>query len=219
MAGANNPKGRAKAAAGKSKAAARVVRAPNVPKRKPVMAEPKKPAADGAAERNVDQIRDILFGGQMRDYERRFHELHQKLEADLTRMREAQDKRLMQIEKRVDDQFEKLNKLMRQEIDDRNGAVADLESRVQQAARTARAEINKAVDGVSGEVAQSDDRLRAALADLQQTFSARAGETEAALSRSNSQLRAEKVGREDLAALLAEFSLRLQGDFELPKPK
>ena len=219
MAGANNPKGRAKAAAGKSKAAARVVRAPNVPKRKPVMAEPKKPAADGAAERNVDQIRDILFGGQMRDYERRFHELHQKLEADLTRMREAQDKRLMQIEKRVDDQFEKLNKLMRQEIDDRNGAVADLESRVQQAARTARAEINKAVDGVSGEVAQSDDRLRAALADLQQTFSARAGETEAALSRSNSQLRAEKIGREDLAALLAEFSLRLQGDFELPKPK
>lgn len=219
MAGANNPKGRAKAAAGKSKAAARVVRAPNVPKRKPVMAEPKKPAADGAAERNVDQIRDILFGGQMRDYERRFHELHQKLEADLTRMREAQDKRLMQIEKRVDDQFEKLNKLMRQEIDDRNGAVADLESRVQQAARTARAEINKAVDGVSGEVAQSDDRLRAALADLQQTFSARAGEAEVALSRSNSQLRAEKVGREDLAALLAEFSLRLQGDFELPKPK
>lgn len=219
MAGANNPKGRAKAAAGKSKAAARVVRAPNVPKRKPVMAEPKKPAADGAAERNVDQIRDILFGGQMRDYERRFHELHQKLEADLTRMREAQDKRLMQIEKRVDDQFDKLNKLMRQEIDDRNGAVADLESRVQQAARTARAEINKAVDGVSGEVAQSDDRLRAALADLQQTFSARAGEAEVALSRSNSQLRAEKVGREDLAALLAEFSLRLQGDFELPKPK
>jgi low affinity Fe/Cu permease len=100
------------------------------------MSEPKKPAADGAADRNVDQIRDILFGGQMRDYERRFTDLHQKLEADLARMREAQDKRLAQIEKRVDDQLEKLNKLVRQEIDDRNGAVADLESRVQQAART-----------------------------------------------------------------------------------
>ncbi len=219
MASASKPKGRVKAVASKRKTGTRTTRVPNVPKRKPVMADPKKPAADGAAERNVDQIRDILFGGQMRDYERRFVELHQKLEADLARMREAQDKRLAQIEKRIDDQFDKLNKLMRQEIDDRNGAVADLESRVQQAARTARAEINKAVDGVSGEVVQSDERQRAALDDLQQTFAVRAGEAEAALARTGTQLRAEKVGREDLAALLAEFALRLKGDFELPKPK
>ena len=36
------------------------------------MAEKKNPPADAAADRNVEQIRDILFGGQMRDYERRF---------------------------------------------------------------------------------------------------------------------------------------------------
>ena len=207
-----------KAAAAQRKAP-RAKPTPNTPKRKTSMSEPKKPAADGAADRNVDQIRDILFGGQMRDYERRFTDLHQKLEADLARMREAQDKRLAQIEKRVDDQFEKLNKLVRQEIDDRNGAVADLESRVQQASRTARAEINKAIDGVSGEVAQSDERLRTALADLNDTFNARVGETENALSRSGAQLHAEKVGREDLAALLSEFALRLTGDFDLPGAK
>lgn len=183
------------------------------------VSEKKIPAADtNGAERNVDQIRDILFGGQMRDYERRFHELNQKLEADLARMREAADKRLAQIEKRIDDQLDKLGKLVRQEIDDRTGALADLESRVQQAARTARAEINKAVDGVSDEVAQSDERLRAALADLHDTMAARAGDTEAALSRASTELRADKVGREDLAALLTEFALRLKGDFDLPKP-
>ncbi len=205
-----------KAPAAKRKRPPGAAARPNTPKRKTPMSEPKKPAADGAADRNVDQIRDILFGGQMRDYERRFTDLHQKLEADLARMREAQDKRLAQIEKRVDDQLEKLNKLVRQEIDDRNGAVADLESRVQQAARTARGEINKAIDGVSGEVTQSDERLRAALADLTDTFNARVDGTESALSRSGAQLHAEKVGREDLAALLSEFALRLTGDFDLP---
>ena len=122
------------------------------------------------------------------------------------------------MEKRIDDQFDKLGKLVRQEIDDRNGAVADLESRVQQAARTARAEINKALDGVSNEVAQSDERLRAALADLHDTFAARAGDAEAALSRSSAELRADKVGREDMAALLTELALRLKGDFDLPTP-
>ncbi|MEO6341923.1 MAG: hypothetical protein ABIO49_02130, partial [Dokdonella sp.] len=93
------------------------------------MADPKKPAADGGADRNVDQIRDILFGGQMRDYERRFQELNQRLEGDLARLRDTQEKRLAQIDKRIDDQLEKLNKLVRQEMQDRNSAVDDLESR------------------------------------------------------------------------------------------
>ncbi len=191
------------------------------------MADPKKPAAgngsdqggDHGKDRNVDQIRDILFGGQMRDYERRFQELNQRLEAELARIGETQDKRLAQIDKRIDDQLEKLGKLVRQEMQDRNSAVDDLESRVQQAARTARGEINKALDALGHELNVSDERLRSAIADLHSTANARAGETESALSRTGAELRAEKVGREDLSALLTEFALRLKGDFDLPIPK
>jgi hypothetical protein len=186
--------------------------------RSKTMADPKKPAADGA-DRNVDQIRDILFGGQMRDYEHRFQALNKRFEAELVRLREAQDKRLAQIDKRVDDQFDKLNKLVRQEIEDRSSAVDDLESRLQQAARTSRGEINKALEAHARELAKSDERLRATIADLGTSFDARAGEAESALSRAGAELRADKVGREDLAALLAEFSLRLRGDFDLPTPK
>ena len=79
------------------------------------MAADDKPV-DGTQDRNVEQIRDILFGGQMRDYERRFQERNQRLEADLARQRDMQDKRLAQIDRRVDDQLEKLGKLMRQEV-------------------------------------------------------------------------------------------------------
>ncbi len=179
------------------------------------MADPKKPAADGA-DRNVDQIRDILFGGQMRDYERRFVDLEQRFEAELVRLREAQDKRLGQMDRRLDEQLDKLGKLVRQEIEDRNGAVDDLESRLQQAARTARGEINKSLDGLSGEIARSDERLRAAIEELGTTLRARANEGESALLRAGAELRAEKVGRDDLAALLTEFALRLRGEFELP---
>jgi exonuclease VII large subunit len=183
------------------------------------MADPKKPAADAGADRNVDQIRDILFGGQMRDYERRFQELNQRFEAELARMRDAQDKRLAQIDKRIDDQLDKLGKLLRQEIQDRNSAVDDLESRLQQAARTARSEVNKALEALGQELANGDERHRAALADLEAGIAARVGETETAMSRGNEELRAEKVGRDDMAALLTEFALRLKGDFDLPTLK
>jgi uncharacterized protein YhaN len=186
------------------------------PRSKP-MADPKKPAAEGGG--NVDQIRDILFGGQMRDYERRFQELNQRFEAELARMRETQEKRLAQLDKRVDDQLEKLGKQLRQEVQDRTGAVDDLETRMQQAARTSRSEINNALEGLAHDLATSDERLREALAELHAAVGARAEQTESALSRASGELRAEKVGRDDLAALLTEFALRLRGDFDLPMPK
>ena len=178
------------------------------------MSEPKKPVDD--ADRNVDQIRDILFGGQMRDYERRFLEMGQRLEAEMARLRDSQDKRLAQIDKRVDEQFDKLSRQLRQEVTDRAQAVDDLESRVQQAARTARSEINNAFDGLGGELKSVDERLREALAELSSVLDERASEAASSLVHTSTELRAEKVGREDLSALLTELALRLKGDFDLP---
>ncbi len=87
---------------------------------------------DASPDRNVDQIRDILFGGQMRDYERRFLDLSQRLESESQRLHSDLDKRLGQLEKRVDDQFDKLTKQLRQEIADRSAGIDDLETRMQQ---------------------------------------------------------------------------------------
>jgi hypothetical protein len=80
-------------------------------------------------------------------------------------------------------------------------------------------ENNKALEGLGRELAASDERLRATLGDLQASLGARAGEAESALQRASTELRAEKVGRDDLAALLTEFALRLRGDFDLPTQK
>jgi hypothetical protein len=175
-----------------------------------------KKAGDGAAERNVDQIRDILFGGQMRDYERRFEQFDARLESELARLRDAQDKRLAQIDKRIDDQLEKLGKLLRQEVQDRNRSLDDLETRLQQAARSARSEVSASLDAHAAELAATDERLRGALADVSRATHTRAGESDSALAKLGAEIRDEKVGREDLAALLAEFALRLRGDFDLP---
>ena len=187
-----------------------------MPSRKKPMSDPKKPAADAPADRNVDQIRDILFGGQMRDYERRFEEFGQRLEAEMNRLRESQDKRIAQIERRLDEQFEKLGKQVRQEVGDRTQAFDDLETRTQQAARTARGEINGALAALEQELATTDERLRDAIAELSTALGTRSSEAGAALARSTAELRTEKVGREDLSGLLIELALRLKGEFELP---
>ena len=182
------------------------------------MTDKKQADTDGAGDRNVDQIRDILFGGQMRDYERRFVELAQKLEQEAARLRGEMEKRVAALEKRFDDASEKLARQVRQEINDRGKACDDLESRVQQAARTARNEINAALGELQSDLEAADERERKALAEVAGSLAKASKEHESALGAARSELRSEKVGREDLAALMTELALRLKGDFELPPP-
>ena len=171
---------------------------------------------DNANDRNVDQIRDILFGGQMRDYERRFLDLSQRLESESQRLHDDLDKRLAQLEKRVDDQFEKLGKQLRQEVADRTQSIDDLETRMQQGQRTLRGELQGGLQALEADLGAKDERQREALAELRQLLATRVSELNAALSRSDQELRSDKVGRSDLAALLTEVALRLNGEFELP---
>jgi len=178
------------------------------------MSEKKTPGADGGG--NVEQIRDILFGGQMRDYERRFQELNQRIEADLASMRADADKRFSTLEKRLDEQLDKLSKAQRQEVGDRNKAVDDLESRLMQAARSQRGELNTAIENVNHELSATDERLRGLLGELESLLKDQATRASQALGTAREELRGEKVGREDLAALFTEVAMRLQGQFDLP---
>jgi len=182
------------------------------------MTDKKQPDSDASGDRNVDQIRDILFGGQMRDYERRFVELAQRLEQESARLKTEMEKRLSALEKRLDDASEKLARSVRQEISDRGKASDDLESRLQQAARTARNEINSAIGELQSGLDAADERERKALAEHSAALAKSFKDAESALGAARAELRNEKVGREDLAALMTELALRLKGDFELPPP-
>ncbi|WP_313920038.1 hypothetical protein [Tahibacter sp.] len=183
------------------------------------VSDKKAPASDPAgADRNVDQIRDILFGGQMRDYERRFQELNQRIEADFEGLRQDQERRFAQLDKRLDEQVEKIGRALRQEVSDRAAATDDLETRLLQSARTQRSELTAAIDALNHELSSGEERLRAALAELDAALKEQAGRLTQSLTRSRDELRGEKVGRDDLAALLTEVALRLKGDFDLPGP-
>jgi uncharacterized protein YukE len=209
----------------KTAAAARKITRPAPPRsaRSAAQSQPKagsfsmdKNSGGDSADRNVDQIRDILFGGQMRDYERRFQEMIQKLDLETQRLRDDFERRSGAIEKRLDEQLEKLLKQLRQEVNDRGQALDDLESRVQQAARTSRTEVNNTLASLQQDMGRSDERLRAAVAELNAAIKQLGDASSGALSGARDELRAEKLSREDLAAMLTEVALRLKGQFDLP---
>ncbi|MCE3002099.1 MAG: hypothetical protein LW860_05260 [Xanthomonadaceae bacterium] len=170
-------------------------------------------------DRNVEQIRDILFGGHMRDYERRFGELGRRLELESERLREEVERRFAALDARLDDHVERLGRLLKQEAADRIRQLDDLESRTLSAARTQREEINAALSQLAEDLARRDERARASLASLSGSLDRAASQAEASLAAARTELRLEKVGREDLSALFTELALRLKGEFELPARK
>src|SRR5437879_3236643 len=69
-------------------------------------AEARTPQLMPSGAGNVDKIRDILFGNQMRDYETRFARLEETVAKETAEMRESSRRRFDQLEQYIKREFE-----------------------------------------------------------------------------------------------------------------
>lgn len=172
---------------------------------------------DADVEGNVDKIRDILFGGQMRDYDQRFNELEKRLNQSIERLSRDFEKRI-----------ERLDGYTKREVDKLADQVKAERQARKEDAKAGGEELQHLTDQVETWFAEVDDQvateskeLRAELHDQHETLvslvrEARDQLNEALLAESR-KLADQKLAREDLASLLSEVALRLQNDFKLPK--
>jgi hypothetical protein len=167
-------------------------------------------------DRKMDQVRDILFGSLMRDYDRRFQEMEARLRAEIERLEGEHGRRTAAIEERLDARAEKLAAQLRQESAARAAAIEDLDHRGSQALRTQRGELVAAIEQVESDLSRSDAREREALAQLQSSLDVAMRSLREEQSTERDALRGEKLGREDLADMMAELSMRLRGTLDLP---
>ena len=166
---------------------------------------------------NVDKIREILFGGQMRDYEQRFADLETRLTKNIEHISSSFDKRLERLNTYAKREVEKLNEKLKDERkarrdDNKEGSqglkelsvqveswCAELEDQIGSEAHVLRALLQEQGDELSGVIRENHDLIAKSLAT----------ETQA--------LGDSKLARDDMAALLTEVALRLKKDFKLPK--
>ncbi len=165
---------------------------------------------------NVDKIRDILFGSQMRDYESRFARLEETLIKETLEIRETNRRRFEQLESYLKREFETVQTRIKSERDERH----DSESRLSR-------ELKESHDALSRRIRDLDDRetgverdLRGDLLqqarDLTEEIRARYDELTTMLDRRVGELRDGKTDRAALATLFNEVALRLSDQFQIP---
>lgn len=169
-------------------------------------------AAQVSGVENVDKIRDILFGNQMRDYERKFARLEERIMKEVTRLREESSKRFDDLETYLNKEVESLDNRLKNEQNARSEAEKDLTD-----------ELSKTFKHLEKKMTDMDDQfnnttrdLRQQILDQSKILSLEIGkkydETSQALERSAGELREEKVDRIALSGLLTELALRLSDD-------
>ncbi len=172
--------------------------------------------AQQAESGNVDKIREILFGGQMREYDKRFARLEERLVKESVELREDTKKAVEALEVFVKREFEAIiNRLQAEQLSRENSVdgvsrelmyttkaletkIAQFDNHTIQAQRELRNQLLEQSKSLSEEIRRKHDELSTAF------------------ERELAELNSEKTDRASLSALFTELALRLNRDFKIP---
>lgn len=165
---------------------------------------------------NIDKIRDILFGANMREYEARFARLEETLLKEAAELRESTRRRFESLETYVKKEIESLQTRIKIEREERSDA-ASLHAREMKEIADTLAKKIRDLDDHGAEVASSlRQEILNQAKSLMDELQARQEETSALLEKRFQTLHHDKTDRAALASLLNEMALRLNNELHLP---
>lgn len=164
---------------------------------------------EGVEAGSLDKIRDILFGNQMRENEKRFARLEERLVKEQSDLREGIKKRLDNLENYVRSEIDSLSSRVEREPTARDKAVKDLNQ-----------EIKNLIDALDNKITQLEQQANQSQRELRQQIleqykniddgiKHKNEEILAILEQETDRLRSDKTDRSYLAALFAELAVRL----------
>jgi len=165
---------------------------------------------------SVDQIRDILFGPQIREMERHLARLEERLSKEVSDLRADFKQRLEALETFAREEIDAVGQTVDGERSERMAALDDVGAELKTLAKDAESRLARLDDKTRS--AHKD--LRKQILDQSKSLSDDIQSKHDALSqtvdREVSELRTDKADREGLASLLTELALRLKGEPLLP---
>jgi exonuclease VII large subunit len=165
---------------------------------------------------NIDKIRDILFGVQMRDYEKRFARLEERLLKESQDLRDETRKRFDALENFVKNEFEAMTMRLQSEQRTRDDSVQAVTRELQNTGQT----LERKLAQFDEQTTRTQRDLRQQLLDQSKNLSdeirQKYEELSAMLEREVAELGDVKTDRASLASLFTEVALRLNNDFKIP---
>lgn len=186
------------------------------------VAEPNQPpttaavTAEQSESGNVDKIREILFGGQMREYDKKFARLEERLIKESAELRDDTKRIVEALETFVKKEFEALTNRLQAEQLSRENSVDGVSRELLYTAKALETKLAQ----FDNQSVQAQRDLRHQLLEqsksLGEEIRRKYEEVSATLEREVAELNNDKTDRASLSALFTELALRLNRDFKIP---
>ncbi len=154
---------------------------------------------------NVEQIREILFGGHIRAFDERFGLVEKRLAKETETLRKAMEKRVLELERLLGDYRDEAGDLLGQESSNRELAVNKVELAIGQTRVEAENQLKAMEDRFTAELKQ----IRADIKALQKELSAAVAKMGREQTKRADQMDANKVARNELSDLLTALAKSL----------
>jgi hypothetical protein len=163
---------------------------------------------------SLDKIRDILFGTQARDYDRRLVLLEDRLAKEMAESRDEMRRRLDSLETYFRSEIDALNHRHRTAQEQREEMGGDLGRQLADLGR----QLEKRISQLDEHSSQTHRELRQQILDqskgLNEEIQRRSSDLASALAREAQGLRSEKTDRTALASFFSEMAKRLDQNSE-----
>lgn len=180
--------------------------------------QPQPPNAAGAEPDmgNIDKIREILFGGNMREYDRRFSRVEEQLVKESLELREDTRKRFEALEAFVKAELAALSDRLQAEQRTREEAASGLWRGVHESSQALTTKLSEAQEQTARAQSELRQQILSQSKDLNDEMRRRQDEVTALIQREVADLNDGKTDRSSLATLLTEMAMRLNNDLKLP---
>ena len=150
---------------------------------------------------SVDKIRDILFGNQMRDFDRRFTQVEERMAKAMQGLRDETYKRLEALEQYFKEELEALKERLKAESDQR----ADVDKQMNETVKSLAESLGKTISDSEEKFAAHTSELRQQILKQSKSLSA---DIQAKYEQASQELRRTAEGLNDAKidrSMLAEF--------------
>lgn len=165
---------------------------------------------------NVDRIRNILFGSQMRDYDGRFQKLEERLAREAGELRGDLQRQLQALESFMKGEVESMTNRVKTEQSERVQAIQQLAYEMGETVKG----LDLKISNLDSQAAKDIRDLRAQLLEqskaLGEEMKEKHDQMKGRLEHEAGQIRDAMTGREALAEMLTEVAMRLKNEFRMP---
>jgi hypothetical protein len=161
---------------------------------------------------NMDKIRDILFGNQAKDYEKRFATMENRLGQEAGELKEELLKRIDALETYTKQEIKDINARIKNESNERVDACKMIKSELKQGVESLNKRIVTGEENLAIKSTELRDQILSQSKQLSEEILSRYDNASKNMKLTAQELDDAKVNRSDLSGFFLELAMRLSND-------